>query len=220
MEKGSYHVLLGSRSVEKGNAAVRKLQTLNLPGSVQMIPIDVTDDDAIERAATTVQHDHGRLDVLINNAGIGAPTPPLRQQMREAFDTNATGPAVITNVFAPLLRLSTSPRIMNVSSGAGSINRRLDLSSPIYKMQEMQYRASKAALNMITACQWVEYTPAGFKVFAYDPGFTQSNLSPHNTPENGAKTAKDAVLPLIDILEGKRDDEAGKLLHNTGMYPW
>ncbi|KAL1967372.1 hypothetical protein VTN77DRAFT_3156 [Rasamsonia byssochlamydoides] len=221
MARGSYHVLMAARSPEKGTAALQELQSRNLPGSAEFLHIDVTQDDTIERAATTVQRDHGKLDILVNNAAISAMTPPLRQQMRDAFDTNATGPAIVTQAFAPLLRKSTaSPRIVNISSGAGSINRRLEPSSPIYKVQEVQYRASKAALNMVTACQFVEYGPAGIKVFAYDPGFAQSNLGPHNTAANGAKLASEAVMPLIDVLEGKRDDEAGKLLHNTGVYPW
>lgn len=221
MAKGSYHVLMGSRSSEKGNAAVKELQSRNLPGSVEMIPLDVTDDDTIERAASSLHRDHGKLDILVNNAGIGSLTPPLRQQMRDAFDTNATGPAIVTNAFAPLLQKSTaSPRIVNISSGVGSINRRLDPSSPTYKLQGLQYRASKAALSMVTACQWVEYAPLGIKVFAYDPGFTQSNLGPQNKAENGARPAAESVMPLIDVLEGKRDDEVGRFLHNTGVYPW
>ena len=223
MAKGSYHVLLGSRSPEKGNAALKELQSRNPSSSAEMLLIDVTQDDTIERAATAVQRNHGRLDMLVNNAAISAMSPPLRQQMRDSFDTNAIGPAIVTEAFAVLLKKSTaspSPRIVNVSSGAGSIARRLDTSSPIYKVQQMQYRASKAALHMVTACQFVEYGEAGIKVFAYDPGFTQSNLGPHNKAENGARPASEAVTPLIDVLEGKRDDEAGKLLHNTGVYPW
>ena len=221
MAKGSYHVLMGSRSAEKGNAAVKELQSRNLPGSVEAIPLDVTNDDTIEHAASSVQRKHGKLDMLVNNAAISALNPPLRQQMRDAFDTNATGPAVVTLAFAPLLLKSTaSPRIVNVSSGVGSFGRRLDSSSPMYKMQQVQYRASKAALNMVTVCQWVEYGPSGIKVFAYDPGFTQSNLGPQNKAENGAKPASEAVMPLIDVLEGKRDHEDGKFLHNTGVYPW
>ena len=212
---------MGSRSAEKGNAAVKELQSRNLPGSVEAIPLDVTNDDTIEHAASSVQRKHGKLDMLVNNAAISALNPPLRQQMRDAFDTNATGPAVVTLAFAPLLLKSTaSPRIVNVSSGVGSFGRRLDSSSPMYKMQQVQYRASKAALNMVTVCQWVEYGPSGVKVFAYDPGFTQSNLGPQNKAENGAKPASEAVMPLIDVLEGKRDHEDGKFLHNTGVYPW
>ena len=220
MAKGSYHVLVGSRSPSKGTSALKELQSRNPSGYAEMVHIDVTDDDIISRAAATVQQTHGKLDILVNNAGISALTPPLRQQMRDAFDVNATGPAVVTAAFAPLLQKSTgAPRIVNISSGAGSIARRLDPSSAIYRLQEVQYRASKAALSMVTACQWVEYGPA-VKVFAYDPGFTQSNLGPHNKAENGAKPAAEAVMPLIDVLEGKRDDEAGLLLHNTGVYPW
>ncbi|EKG11350.1 Cytochrome P450 [Macrophomina phaseolina MS6] len=218
----SYHVLVGARSPEKGAAVVKDLQSRSLPGSAELLEIDVTKDDTIERAVASVERAYGRLDLLVNNAAVSAMQPPLRQQMREAFDTNATGPAVLTAAFAPLLHKSTaSPaRIVNVSSGAGSIARRLDPSSPIYSVQAVQYRASKAALHMVTACQVYEFESAGIKVFAYDPGFTQSNLGPHNKPEFGAKPASEAVMPLIDVLEGKRDDEAGKLLHNTGVYPW
>jgi NAD(P)-dependent dehydrogenase (short-subunit alcohol dehydrogenase family) len=72
---------------------------------------------------------------------------------------------------------------------------------------------------MVTACDWVEYGPA-IKVFAYCPGFTASNLSEQNRVEHGAKPTADAVKPLIDVLEGKRDDEAGLFLHDTGIYPW
>ncbi|EKG22441.1 Short-chain dehydrogenase/reductase SDR [Macrophomina phaseolina MS6] len=221
MAKGSCHVLAGARSPEKGNAAVEELQSRNLPGSVELLLIDVADDISIESAAAEVERRHGKLDMLVNNAAIATVEAPLRQKLQECFNTNATGPAVVTNAFGPLLRKSSaSPRIVNISSGAGSIGRRLDPSSPIYKIQEVQYRASKAALNMITACQHVEYASDGIKVFAYDPGFTQSNLSSHNKVENGARTAAESVKPLIDVLEGKRDEEAGKFLHNTGIYPW
>ena len=221
MAKDSYHVLLGSRSPEKGNAAVKELQSRSLPGSVELIVIDVTSDESIEGAATTVENSHGKLDILVNNAAIATSAPPLRQQLRVAFDTNATGPAVVVNAFVSLLKKSTTtPRIINVTSGVGSIERRLDTSSPSYKIQAMEYRAGKTALNMITACQWVQYAPEGIKVFAFCPGFTVSNLSAMNTRENGAKPTDEAVRPLVDVVEGKRDDEAGKFLHATGLYPW
>ncbi|KAJ5174805.1 short-chain dehydrogenase [Penicillium canariense] len=219
--KGSYHVLMGARSLEKGNASLSALKAQNLAGAIEMLHLDVTQDDTIERAVATVERNFGKLDILVNNAAIAAMSPPLRQQMQDAFNTNATGPLLVGSAFAPLLRASSdSPRIVNISSGAGSIGRRLDPSSPLYKVHgQYQYRASKAALNMVTACQYVEYGPE-IKVFAYDPGFTQSNLSPHNVAEHGARAASDSVMPLVDVLEGRRDDEAGRLLHNTGTYPW
>ncbi len=161
---------------------------------------------------------------IVNNAGLAGMELPLRQAMREAFDVNAAGPAAVVNAFAPLLRKSSMtsppPRIINVSSGAGSINRCLDPTSPLYGMLGYQYRSTKAAMNMVTACQWVEYGKEGIKVFAYDPGFTISNLSAHNKAENGARSAEESASSLVDVIEGKRDDEAGMFLHNTGIYPW
>ena len=160
--------------------------------------------------------------MLVNNAGIGALTPPLRQQMRDAFDANATGPAVVTTAFGPLLEKSTSEyrRIVNISSGMGSLARCLDTTSPMYSVQQVQYRASKAALSMVTVCQWVEYGKMGIKVFAYDPGFTVSGLGLYNKAEHGARLPSKTVGLLMDVLEGKRDAEAGLFLHNTGVYPW
>ncbi|KAF2196415.1 NAD(P)-binding protein [Delitschia confertaspora ATCC 74209] len=221
LKKGSYHILLGSRSLTKGTAAVQSLQSRNLPGTVEVVELDVTNDSTISEAAASVQKKYGKLDILVNNAGVALPPGTLREQMRTCFDTNATGPAVLTSAFAPLLQNSTleHPRIVNISSGIGSLNRCLDPTSPTYKIQAIQYRASKAALSMVTACQWVEYGPK-IKVFAYDPGFTQSNLGPHNKAENGARSPEESVMPLVEVLEGKRDVEAGSFLYNTGIWPW
>lgn len=79
MAKGSYHVPMGSRSIEIGNAALEELQSRNLAGSVEMTPLDMTDDDTIERAATTVQRNHGKLDILVNNAAVVSMASPFRQ---------------------------------------------------------------------------------------------------------------------------------------------
>ena len=213
---------MGARSAKKGEEALRELHARGLPGSVEMLLLDVTKDDTIDSAAEKVKQDYGRLDILVNNAAVAAmdDSLTLREKMRLAFDTNATGPLMVANAFAPLLKESKySPRIVNISSGGGSITSRLDKYSPTYKVQGHQYRASKTALSMISACQFVEYEPS-IKVFLYDPGFTQSNLGPYNTAENGARSPRESVLPLVDVLEGKRDDESGKFLHNTGTYPW
>ena len=212
----NYHVLLGSRSEDKGNAAIASLKERGLVA--ELIKIDVTDDSSIEAAAEQVKSKYGKLDVLVNNAGIAPSSGPLRQQMSAAFDANATGCAIVTETFHPLLQKGSPRRIVNVSSGAGSITSRLNPESGMYKVSAIAYRASKAAMNMVTADQHVRFGDC--KVFAFCPGFTVSNLSDMNKAENGAKSAKDAVMPIIDILEGKRDDEAGKFLHNTGTYSW
>ncbi|KAG9752127.1 hypothetical protein KCU73_g6178, partial [Aureobasidium melanogenum] len=135
------------------------LRSLNPTGSSGYLRLDVTDDATIQAATKTISESHGRLDILVNNAALLAMNPPLREQMRQAFDTNATGPTILTAALLPLLQQSTlSPRVINIFSGAGSISRRLDPQNPLYnsKEQHVQYRASKAALNMVTACQFVE----------------------------------------------------------------
>ncbi|KAF9633765.1 Cytochrome P450 [Lasiodiplodia theobromae] len=244
----TYHVLLGARNPTKGATVLSTIQSripTNAPsgGTAEVIHLDVTSDATITAAAAHVRRAHGRLDILVNNAGTAAidghddtSTPAgLRAQLRESFDVNATGPAVVTAAFADLLLANPSPheqerasrpprRIINISSGAGSITRRLDPSSPTYALQATQYRASKAALNMVTACQHVEFGAGakGVKVHAYDPGFTVSNLGPPNRAENsGARPAAESVAPLVELLEGSRDGgDEGLFLHNSGQYPW
>ena len=225
MAKGTYHVFLCSRSPDKGAAALKQLQTENMSGTAEAITLDVTDDDTITTAFESIQQNHGRLDILVNNAAVaivpGAST--MRERMQKAFDTNATGPAVVTQVFGPLLQKSqTTPRIINVSSGVGSIERRFNKESPFYRYYDLEYRASKCALSMVTANQYAQYADSeiGAKVFAYDPGFTVSNLGPHNQKSSGARDVSESVKPLVDVLEGKRDDENGKFLHNTGVWEW
>lgn len=73
---------------------------------------------------------------------------------------------------------------------------------------------------MITACQMVDYGDLGFKVFAYCPGFTVSNLGPHNNAESGAKPTSQGAAPIVKILNGERDAENGGFLHETGQHPW
>lgn len=242
LQKGTFHVLLCARSLEKGTAALQDLQSRNLPGSIELMQLNVQSDDDISQAASTIASNHGKLDVLFNNAAIALPPGATeREKMQNAFDTNATGPWLLTKALIPLLRKSDNPRIINISSGVASIGRRLDPSSGAYKIQAMPYRVSKVALNMISACLHIEFglsipqndltlekadeddvegAKKQIKIFCYDPGFTVSNLSAYNKLEAGARSAKDTVVSIIDVVDGKRDDEVGKFIHNTGGYPW
>jgi NAD(P)-dependent dehydrogenase (short-subunit alcohol dehydrogenase family) len=229
LAKGTYHVLLGARSSQKGIAALNELEAHNLSGTVEFVPLDLQDDDTIAGVTESITRTHGKLDLLVNNAAIATLAGEDREQLRAAFDTNATGPYLLTKAVAPLLQKSANPRIINVSSGVGSIVRRLHPDSPTYKQQAVSYRASKAALNMITACQYVEYgldfqapetASGGVKVFAFCPGFTVSNLSEMNKKENGAKSTEESGKNLMDIIEGKRDADVGKFIHGDGVYPW
>ncbi|KAI4653737.1 hypothetical protein J4E93_001504 [Alternaria ventricosa] len=238
LENAKYLILLGSRSAEKGEAAVKQLQGKGLPGKVELLQIDVSDETSILKAKDVVEGKYGRasshthklptsIDALVNNAAITGEAPAsssLATRMTSAFLTNATGPAVIVETFAPFLAKSAemgkTPRILNVSSGAGSIGLRSDRTNPHQAMKNLPYRSSKAALNMLTACQDYEYGPKGWKVFCFCPGFTESNLGPRNKPEHGAKPTSEGAKPMVAILEGERDEESGGFLKAEGGWPW
>ena len=161
LSDSSKHVLLGSRSAKKGEDAVKDLQSRNLPGTVELLQVDVASDESITAAAEMVGSKHGRyaqfnvfltflhdvltnitrLDALVNNAGIATVPGSLAQQMSQCFQINATGPALMVESFAPLLKKSNgTPRIVNVSSGGGSITARLDTTSRAYNIKAEPYR--------------------------------------------------------------------------------
>lgn len=143
--------------------------------------------------------------------------------MAQHFQTNATGPLLVVEAFVPLLRKSTTtPRIINVSSGAGSITNLVPINKG-FGSRLYAYRSSKAALNMVTALQAAELgsdNAGGFKVFAYCPGYTASSITPMNTVENGAQPTSEGARPMLAIINGERDAEHGKFLHKDGQYPW
>ncbi|KAM0718246.1 hypothetical protein Q7P37_006578 [Cladosporium fusiforme] len=220
MEKGTYHVFVCSRSVDKGNAAVKELQSRGYAGTCELLQLDQTDDESIAAAKKHVESAYGRLDVLINNAAI-AHEEATREKMADNFNTNVTSVYLLTQAFAELLKKSTSTaRVINVSSGLGSVAIRLSHDSPISAVAALPYRVSKTALSMISAQLVYEFKDDNIKVFTICPGFTVSNLGPHNTVENGAKPTDEAVKPLMKIVAGERDAEATKFLHAEGLYDW
>ncbi|QIX01387.1 hypothetical protein AMS68_006904 [Peltaster fructicola] len=219
----SKHVLLGIRNEAKRDAAIQELTSRALPGTFEVIDLDMADEESISAAA--------QLDALVNNAAATTLQSTASQNEAEqfalCFKTNATGPFLLTEAVVPLLKKSKgTPRILNVSSGAGSIRRLLDSNSPRYQlhlsmgMKGLAYGTSKAAANLITAKQAVIYGQYGFKVFAFSPGFVVSNASSNNRVENGAQPTEDAVRPMVDILLGQRDDEHGCFLGPVGQYEW
>lgn len=144
--------------------------------------------------------------------------------MESAYRTNVIGPVLVTDAFTALLdksaEIGRTPRLINVSTDQSSLGMRYDESSPTYRFPSHHYRASKAALNMVTANQHVQHKDKGWKVFAYSPGFTISGLSKGNVAANGAKPTSEGAAPMVDILAGKRDNDAGLLVHGEGVHPW
>jgi NAD(P)-dependent dehydrogenase (short-subunit alcohol dehydrogenase family) len=175
------------------------------------------------QAARNAQESHGAIDVVVNNAAIAYTGPRTRASMHASFDTNVVGPMRVAECFAPLLAKSTSPygpRIVNVSSRAGSVSRRLDKDNMVYGTPLVEYRVSKAAQNMLSVCMVWEYGKIGIKTFFYCPGFTESNLSPLAKVGNGAKAVAEGARPIVEIIEGKRDGEEGLFLVDGGVADW
>ncbi|MGO4422373.1 SDR family NAD(P)-dependent oxidoreductase, partial [Streptomyces sp. MCAF7] len=172
-----WDVFLSARDTERGNAAVAELAEDGL--DVRFVPLDVTSDASAEAAADMVKTEVGRLDVLVNNAGVGAPaTPPAEttaSSLREIFEVNVFGPVRVTNAFLPLLRAAEQPRIVMVSSGMGSFTVSNDPRWFGLVPPQLGYPASKAALNMISS----QYARAldGIQVKVVDPGYTATDLN-------------------------------------------
>jgi len=223
MAKGTYHVLVGARSHAKGEAAIKDLRSKNHPGTCELVQLDQTDDASIAAAAKHVEAAHGRLDVLINNAAI-ASKEPTRANMTENFATNTLGPWYVTQAFRPLLLASAAAaapaRVINVSTGMGSVALKLDHSHWTAPLPALPYRVSKTALSMVTAQLVYEFKDEGVLFFTVCPGFTVSNLGEENSEANGARPTAEAVRGLMGVVEGERDADAGKFLHESGLYDW
>ncbi|KAI0970921.1 NAD(P)-binding protein [Xylaria arbuscula] len=221
LANGSFHVLLGARSQEKGRAAIAELQSRNLPGTVELLHLDVADEKSVAAAAKAVKEKHGRLDALVNNAGVAPSEGTLAEQMVQSFLVSAVGAQIMGDYFAPLLKKSRgTPRLVNVTSGAGSISNRMDPDGYGNDHPVIPYRVSKTAMNMVFAGQHRGFEGDGFKVFLYGPGPTVSNLSPRNTGP-GMKPTSVGAAPIVEMVQGKRDEDAGKYIeYGYGVFPW
>ncbi|TFA98303.1 Short chain dehydrogenase [Trichoderma ghanense] len=229
-----YKIFLAARDPSKGEAAASSLRPLINPltadeTSISVLRLDVSSPESIAAAAEQVRHEAGRLDVLVNNAGIVDEGPDPLLRLRNTLEVNTIGPFAVTQAFKPLLKIQPEgeepkvKRIIHVSSGLGSIGERLNPKGPYYTVPTPEYRISKAALNMLAACDAYELRDDGVKVFAYDPEFVATNLT--GTPEERRKMG--ALEPSIsgescrDIIEGKRDAETHKFLSINGKeWPW
>ncbi|CAI6289628.1 unnamed protein product [Periconia digitata] len=221
--KGTFQILLGTRSPEKGEKAVSEIKS-KYPGStISSLQIDITSDDSIAAAFKHVESTYGKLDALVNNAGI-CPTEFSRSILRETLETNVTSHAAVTETFAPLLSKSSSPRVLYVSSELGSITLRSDPKSRARDEEYKAYRISKAALNMLVACDAWEHSD--YKVFGYCPGYVITDLAgmrEEKIKQGFAQQPDGSARGIAAIVEGKRDAEAGKFLHGEEegeVHPW
>ncbi|KAI7202341.1 hypothetical protein KC343_g10223 [Hortaea werneckii] len=220
----SFHVILGSRKLASGEDAVQKLQAeAGIQGTVSSIQVDVTDDNSVDAAAKKVAAEHGRLDILVNNAGIvSLANPPLREKYREVLNTNVVGALSMTETFLDLLRKSSEPRLVFVSSSVGSITQAADPTSKYYSDKGFEYRSSKAAMNMLLVLYHNRLQREGIKVLGADPGLCATNF----TGNAAALLSRGAALPaqggdrVATVAKGEKDADVGHVLGEYGISPW
>jgi NAD(P)-dependent dehydrogenase (short-subunit alcohol dehydrogenase family) len=207
-------VLVGSRNFERGEAAAKEVG----PGA-HALQLDVTDQTSISAAAERVRKEFGRLDVLVNNAAISntrkragqsveeysqstRPSNVSLDEVRAVWETNVFGVLAITQAMLPLLRQAPAARIVNVSSGVGSLTQNADPAFPYRAIFGPVYPASKTALNAMTLAMAIELESTGIKVNAVTPGFTKTNLNGYQGTEPVEAGAREAVRVALLGADG------------------
>lgn len=215
-------VYVGARDPEKGRRAAEEL-------GARTVQLDVTDAESIRAAAKQLQADEGRLDVLVNNAGIpghlnsaGIPGHPstatevTAETLRTVFETNVFGAAQVLHEFLPLLTASDHPVVVNVSSGLGSIaGVPREGEAPVEPwLAAPNYAASKTALNMLTA-QFAYLLP-DLRINTVDPGYTATDFNGHR----GTQTVEEGAAIIVQAATIAKDGPTGQYLSIHGPVAW
>ena len=223
-------VLVGSRNIDRGEAAAKEIG----PGAIAL-QLDVTDRASIAAAADRIRNEFGRLDLLLNNAAI---SNTRKQQLglslqeygnisrasnvsldevRAVWETNVFGVLAVYQAMLPLLRESSDARIVNVSSGVGSLELNADPAGPYHRSFGPVYPASKTALNAITLAMMVELEGTGIKVNLVSPGFTKTNLNGYE----GTQTIEDGSREVVRVALLGPDGPTGTFTRwENATIPW
>ena len=216
--QAGYTVLLGARNPTSGREAAAILTGEHL--DVRFVELDVTRMESISSAAARIGADFGKLDVLVNNAGIADPQdgPPSRANVaviERVLRTNFLGAVAMAQAVLPLLRKSDAGRIVNVSSDLGSITRHGDPTWKYAQVKVLGYCASKAALNMFTVQLAFELKAQGITVNSVNPGFTATDLNAHR----GQQTVEEGAAEVVRVAL-QEHGPTGKFLETGGELVW
>ncbi|KAF4343510.1 short-chain alcohol dehydrogenase [Fusarium beomiforme] len=235
-----YHVLLGSRDPAKGEKAVAELEREcpDSKSSVDVVQIDITDDEAIEKLFELVKERFGRVDILVNNAGANldafndASDPKkARELFNKSYNINVSSTQVMTSTFAPLLLASKSPRLLFLTSGLATLEgahksylTKLAGNVPRGWPKEgirtaVAYRSSKTALNMMMLSWHHLLKGDGVKVWSISPGFLATSLggNPEVLKKAGASDPATGAELIQKVIEGEKDKDVGKVI---GQPEW
>ena len=221
-----FTVLVGSRNLERGEEAAK-----NIGADARALQLDVTDQASIAAAAERIRIELGRLDLLVNNAAISHAGKPGRSlaemlqssrasvasldEVRAVFETNVFGVIAVTQAMLPLLREAPAGRIVNVTSGVGSLTLNADPNFPYRSGFGVVYAASKTALNAVTLSFAIELESTNIKVNAASPGFTATALNNFEGVETVEQGARNPVRVALDA-----NGPTGTFSSADGLLPW
>jgi NAD(P)-dependent dehydrogenase (short-subunit alcohol dehydrogenase family) len=223
-------VLVGSRNLSRGEAAAKQIGA----GAIAL-QLDVTDRVSVTAASARISQEFGRLDLLVNNAAISnirkqqlglsleesvkmsrASNASL-DEMHTVWETNVFGVLAVYQAMLPLLRLSSDARIVNVSSGVGSLTTNADPAFQYRAFYGPIYPASKAALNAITLAMMIELESTGIKVNLVSPAFTSTNLNGYE----GVESVEDGSREVVRVALLGPDGPSGTFTRwENATIPW
>jgi NAD(P)-dependent dehydrogenase (short-subunit alcohol dehydrogenase family) len=221
-------VLVGSRNFARGEAAATEIGSSAIP-----LQLDVTDRVSIATAAERIRKEFGRLDLLVNNAAISntrAGSLSLQEyakitlasnasldEVRAVWETNVFGVLAVYQAMLPLLRQSSDARIVNVSSGVGSLTANADPAYPYHAFYSPVYPASKAALNAITLAMMIELESTAIRVNLVSPGFTKTNLNGYA----GTQSVEEGSREVVRVALLRPDGPTGTFTRWENVtIPW
>ncbi|WP_433323099.1 SDR family NAD(P)-dependent oxidoreductase [Spirillospora sp. CA-294931] len=221
-------VLLGARDPRRGEEAAEALRAAG--GDVRAVTLDVTDPATVRDVAGQIEEAFGRLDVLVNNAGITGsgqvspqdahdqvPSTVDLDMVRAVFETNVFGVIALTNAVLPLLRRSPEPRVVNVSSHAASLTITSDPEGPLVALlPSAAYSPSKTALNALTVQYANELRKDGILVNAVAPGFVDTDSNDHT----GFLTVAEGAAVVVRLATLGADGPTAGFFGEEGSLPW
>lgn len=213
-----YTVVLTARDQNSGAKAVDELVSIGC--DAHTFPLEVTNPNDIANLAKYIEKTFGKLDVLVNNAGIAIEwdgQPTNSEKIRKTLEVNLIAPYAITEALIPLLSLSEDARVINHSSQLGSIDAAENMWQYVASFMSVGYSTSKAGLNMLTQIQSKTLQSKGIAVAAAHPGWVKTDLGTDAAPlevEEGAST----VVNLVTIA--RNEFPHGQLVHKGKRIAW
>lgn len=227
-----YLVYVGSRDLHKGEIAAAELGE-----KARAVQLDITDNDSIRSAVTTIENDFGYLTLLVNNAGISnigkqgksmeevlnsqrASNASL-EEMKAVWNTNVFSTLAVTQSFLPLLRKAPSARIVVVSSALGSLTLNANVENPYRVHFDAVYGASKAALNAVFLSLAIELEDSTIKVNMVSPGFTATALNNFQGTDTVEEGSREPIrVALAEDLTSGIFTAPGDFSENQNRIPW